>query len=141
MVLLDFSSTYANIILHEQSEAKGIKKGIKCFCHPFMDGRACIYLSVSVSVCLSGLKSGITFDGMKGYWWNFQDQSNSVQVIFGRGVSDQLASRVHPWAKNGMFLENLSNPWVFVLQGCDIPFGYLRPRARKCREPNFDFLG
>jgi hypothetical protein len=34
-------------------EAKGIKKSIRCFCRPFMDGRACICLSVSVSVCLS----------------------------------------------------------------------------------------
>ncbi len=27
---------------------------------------------------------------------------------FWAGMSDQLASRLQPWAKNGLFLENLS---------------------------------
>ncbi len=31
-------------------------------------------------------------------------------------------SMVQPWANNSLFLENLSPPWVFVLQGCDIFF-------------------
>ena len=50
-----------------------------------MGGRASVCLSVSV--CLSGLKSWITFDGMKGSWWNFQDQSNSnsIQVLLRCG--------------------------------------------------------
>jgi hypothetical protein len=30
--------------------------------------------------------------------------------------------RVWPWAENSQFLENLSPPWVLVLQGHDIPF-------------------
>jgi len=41
---------------------------------------------------------------------------------FWVGVSDQLASRVWPLAENSLIIENLSPHWVFVLQGCDIPF-------------------
>ncbi len=50
----------------------------------WMGVRVSVCLCVCVSVCLSGLKSWISFDGMKGSWWNFQDQSNFSQVIFGR---------------------------------------------------------
>ncbi len=53
------------------------KRAFKKLTHPYMDGRVLVY----VSVCLSFRKSWITFDGMKGSWWNVQDQSNSVQVI------------------------------------------------------------
>ena len=63
------------------------KTGIKKLRPPVYGwGFVCLSVCVSVclSVCLSGLKSWITFDGMKGYWWNFQDQSNFSQVIFGR---------------------------------------------------------
>jgi len=72
-------------ILHERSEqsecseVKGITNRHKKFCPPIYGwGFLCL------CVCLSGLKSWITFDGMKGSWWNFRDQSNSSQVIFGQ---------------------------------------------------------
>ncbi len=64
---------------YEQSEVKGIKKGINLFC-PSVYG----WEGMSLCACLSRLKSWITFDGMKGSWWNFQDQSNSVQLGFGQ---------------------------------------------------------
>jgi len=68
-------------VLHEWNEVKGIKKGHKKF-HPSVYGWEDVYLSVlSVSFCLE--KSWITFDGMKGSSLNLQDQSNSIQVIFG----------------------------------------------------------
>ncbi len=82
------------VFLQEHSEGKGIQKAIKnlpiCVC---MGGCASVCLSICMSVCLSVylsvclsiFKSWITFDGMKGSWRNFQDQSNSAQVIFGRG--------------------------------------------------------
>ncbi len=47
----------ANIILHklseqsECSEEKGIKKGIKIFTRSYIDGRACVCLFLSLSVC------------------------------------------------------------------------------------------
>jgi hypothetical protein len=51
--------------------------------------------------------------------------SGLVQLLtsnFWVGMSDQLASMVWPLAENRLFLENLSPPRVFVLQGYDIPF-------------------
>ena len=46
----------------------------------------CIWMGERVSVCLSSGKSWITFDGINSSRWNFQHQSNSVQVIFCGGV-------------------------------------------------------
>ncbi len=43
--------------------------------------------------------------------------SGPVQLLtsnFWARVSDQPASRVRPWAENGLFLENLSPPSVFI---------------------------
>ncbi len=77
---------------------KGSKTGIKNFACSYMDGGSC--------VCLTGLKSWITFDGMKGFWWNFQDQSNSSQVIFGQ---ENLISR--PKCYNPVF----RNSWKILL--------------------------
>ncbi len=68
------------IILHEQSEQSKHSevKGHYNFACQYTDGRVCICLCV----CLPRLKSRINFDGMKGFWWNFQDQTNSLQLIF-----------------------------------------------------------
>jgi hypothetical protein len=57
------------------------KKGIK-----FLAWR--IWMGGYIYVCASVWpqeKVLITFDGMNKSWWNFQDHSNSVQVIFGWG--------------------------------------------------------
>jgi hypothetical protein len=89
-----------------------------------MDGRACVYVSVFLSVCLSICPS----EKLNYFWWNevimikilgtFQLHTSN----FLEEVSDQPASRTHPWVENSLFLENLSPPLVLVLQGCDIPF-------------------
>jgi hypothetical protein len=75
-------------ILHERSERSEHSevKGIKNRHKKISPAHICmgVHVSVCVSVCLSGLKSWITFDGMKGFWYNFKDQSNSSQVIFGK---------------------------------------------------------
>ncbi len=55
--------------------------------HPPIYGWEGVCLSVC---CLSFGKSWITFDGMYGSCWNFQDQSKPLQVIFGWGC--QIAS-------------------------------------------------
>ncbi len=89
----------------------------------------CLYVCLSDS-WLSGLKSWITFDGMKESW-QFSGTFQLCRSNFWAGVSDQLASRVGPWAKNGLFLVNLSPPWVFILLGCDVPFVNLRTVAKK----------
>jgi hypothetical protein len=56
-------------------EKRNVSKQAKTFACQYIDGRA--------SVCLSVFDKKLNnFDEMKGSWWNFQDQSNSVQVIF-----------------------------------------------------------
>jgi hypothetical protein len=122
--------------LHERSEVKGIKKGIKPFTCRYRDGRACVCLSVCQSVWITKLNN---------FWLNKRilikfSGPRTLQVNFGQGCN-QLTSKVQPWAKNVLFLENLSPPWVFVLQGCDIYFGNLRTWAKKSREQKFEFQG
>ncbi len=77
------------LILH-QSKVSGLrwkvlKRALKnlsvCI---WMGGSVSVCVCVCLYVCLSARKTWITFDGMKGSWWNFQDHSNPIQVIFGQ---------------------------------------------------------
>ncbi len=92
----------ANIVKWKES-----KKGRKILTHLHMDGRACVCLCV----CLSRLKSWINFDGVKGSWWNFQDQSNSLQVIFWRSVRSaglQGTAMSPKWSVSRKYIASLS---------------------------------
>ncbi len=105
----------------ERSEVKGIKNRHK------KNSPARIWMGVHVSVCLSVCLS-VRIKKLNNFWWNERiliKFSGPVQLLasnFWAGESDQPAQRLQPWAKNGLFLENLSPPWVFVIQACDIPF-------------------
>ncbi len=102
---LQICITFDNCILHEQSEqskyseVKGMEKDIKNFAHAYWCEGMCqsVYLSILLSARLSVLNIKL-----KNFCWNehilmkFWDQSNSVQVIWGRGLS--LASRIQPQA-------------------------------------------
>jgi hypothetical protein len=46
---------------------------------------------------------------------------------FGAGASDQPASKVLPWAENGLFLENLSLPELLSYRGVTYLFGTSGP--------------
>ncbi len=82
-------------------------------------------------VCLSWRKSWITFDGMKGFWWNFQDHFNSVLVMFGLGSQISWPLGYKPYTKNCLFLENLS-PLSFCPTGVwHTLFGNLRTWVKK----------
>jgi len=109
-----------------------VSKGNKKF-HPFLYGWEGVCLSVCVSVWIKKLKKRI-----------LMKFSGPVQLLtsnFLAGMYDQPASRVWFWAKNSLFLENLSPPWVFVLQWRDKPFGNLRTSVKKSRDGNFEFWG
>ncbi len=77
------------VILHRHSEWK-VSKGHKQYNLSVYGWKG---VCPSMCVCLSGLKSGIKFERIKGSGWYFQDLSNSVQVISGWSVSDLQASR------------------------------------------------
>ncbi len=64
-----------------------VSKRAQKICPSKLDGGggACVCLSACLCVCLFRLKSWIIFYGVKGSCWDFQDQSNHVQVIFGQG--------------------------------------------------------
>ncbi len=64
-----------------------------------MNGRACICMSV----CLSRLKSWITFEWIKGYCRNIHEQSNSVQIIFGLVSQISQLPGYGPWANTAIF--------------------------------------
>jgi len=108
------------------SEANVVKwKGIKNRHKKITPAR--IWMGVRVSVCVSVCVS-VWIKKLNNFWWNeriLMKFSGPVQLLasnFWAGESDQPAQRLRPWAENGLFLENLSPPWVFVLLGCDIPF-------------------
>ena len=112
------------------SEANVVKwKGIKNRHKKISPAR--IWMGVRVSVCLSVCLCvcvSVRIKKLNNFWWNeriLMKFSGPVQLLasnFWAGESDQPAQRLRPWAENGLFLENLSPPWVFVLLGCDIPF-------------------
>ncbi len=80
-----------SLIHHEQSEQSNIvkwkvsKKSIKIT-------PVYIKMGVHAFVCLSGWKSWIIFDGMRGSW-RFMDMSYWVVVLFA-GILDQRASKL-----------------------------------------------
>jgi len=108
-----FFQSFTNVVKQKVS-----KRPLKFFICLYMNGRVCVCLSVPI------IK-------LNNFWKNeriLMKISGPVQLCtrnFWVGVSDQPASRVQPSAKNSVFLENLSppiSPWIFVLQGHDIPF-------------------
>jgi hypothetical protein len=99
----------------------------------------CVCLSVSVYLCLSGLKSWITFDGMKGSWWNFQDQFNSLQVISGQGCQISCPQWYSPEPITACFYKIHLLPELLSYRDVTYLFGNLETRAKKCREQNFEF--
>ncbi len=99
---------------------------LKIFPHPCMDGRA--------HVCLSGLKSWITFDRMKGYWWNYWtffkkilstiltnlfslharlDQSERIEVKGIKKAFKKFSPSVYGWegARLSVRIKKLNNFW------------------------------
>jgi hypothetical protein len=83
-----------------------------------MDGRTFVCLSDP----LSRLKSWITFGKMKErILMKILGPVLHCTSNFWVGITDQLASKLWPWAKNCLFLQNPSPPWVYVLQVHDIP--------------------
>jgi hypothetical protein len=67
--------------------------------------------------------------------------SGPVQLCtsnFWVGASDQLPSRVQPWAINGLFLKKIYLlPEFLSYRGGTYLFGNLRTRAKKSREGSF----
>jgi RNA recognition motif. (a.k.a. RRM, RBD, or RNP domain) len=83
-------------IFQELSDVKGIKKGIKNFTCPYMDEFLCLLVWIKK---------------LNNFWWTeriLMKFLGPVQLCtsnFWVGVSDQLPSRVQPWAINGLFLK------------------------------------
>ncbi len=79
-----------SLIHHKQSERSNIVKykvSKKCIKISTVQ----IWMGVHASVCLSGWKSWILFDGMRGSYRKFLDWSYWLQVLFW-GILDQQAS-------------------------------------------------
>ncbi len=112
------------IILHECNEVIGIQKEFQIF--------ACQYMDISKVRYLSVWDRKLNFfDGIKGSFWNFQDQSNSLQVIFCWVSQITWTSGYGLWQKTAFF-QNLSRLHEFFF--CrNIPYfwGTLWTRARK----------
>ncbi len=97
-VHLPSDMVYRNFILHERSEwskwseVKGTKRALKnCL-------SVCGWEGMCLSVCVSVLQKKLN-NGTDGTWQNFQDQSNSVQVIFGRGSQISWPPGYNPGTK------------------------------------------
>ncbi len=81
---------------------------------------------ICLCVCLSWLKS---FDGMKGSWWNFQDHSNSVQVILEQGRQISLHQGYGPVPKPACFWKICLLSEFLSYMGVTYLFGNLRTRS------------
>ena len=71
-------------LVNEHSKWEGRKYAGKNVSLPHIGVENHVSVCVSVCVCLSVLrKCDLTFKGMGEFWWKFQGQSSSIQVILG----------------------------------------------------------
>lgn len=96
-----------------------------------------VSLFVCLCVCWTVIESWITFDGS---WWNFQEQSNTEQIIYRWESQISLPPGYSPGQKRPVSRKPIFSLSLF-LQFCDISFGEPKSWAKKNRKLNFDFWG